>query len=180
MWVRGETQTDIARMFGVDRSVIARHLDRNIVPLIRQSQAIDTRKQLARVEYLYKIAWELFAQSQKPEERITEEYLMTKAAEHGQDTEKLAKRVTTTLHRVGDSTWLDLVKWCLDFFAKCGGMYTTQYAGDQKDAELRVAGISPDQLDQMNMERIAKRVKERREYQEALRAQGIGRDPERK
>ena len=177
MWVRGETQTAIGTALDVDRSVVARHLDRNIIPVIRQSQAIDTRKQLARVEYLYRVAWELFAQSQSPEKRISEEELIARATEHGEETAQLAKRITSKMYRVGDSTWLDLVKWCLDFLAKCGGMYTTQYAGDQKDTELRVAGLTPDQLDEMNMARIARRVKERREYQEALKSQGVDSGP---
>ncbi len=178
-WLRGQSHREIATALGVHHSTIQGHLKNNILPIIQQTRTVDTRKQLARAEHLYKVAWDLFSKSQKPEERISEEVLIKAASEHGEATGELAKRVTSKLYRVGDSTWLDLVKWCLDFFAKCGGMYTTQYAGDQKDAELRVAGITPDQLDRMNMARIAKRVEDRREYQEALRAQGVGRDAER-
>ncbi len=177
-WLRGQSHREIGVALGVAHTTIGHHLKQNIIPIIQQTRSIDTRKQLARVEYLYRVAWDLFSKSQKPEERIIEEELIAAASGHGEETAQLAKRITSKLYRVGDNTWLDLVKWCLDFFAKCGGMYTTQYAGDQKDEELRVAGIAPDQLDHMNMERIAKRVQERREYQEALRAQGIGHDPE--
>ena len=178
-WLRGQSHREIATALGVHHSTIQGHLKNNIIPIIQQSGAIDTRKQLARVEYLYRVAWDLFSKSQKPEKRTSEKELITKASEHGEDTAKLAKRVTTTLYRVGEGHWLDLVKWCLDFFAKCSGMYTAQYAGHQKDVELRVAGISPDAFDKETMEQIARGVKERREYQEALRAQGIGSEAER-
>ena len=157
MWLRGNTQSSIARKLGVSQKSITYHLKNSIQPMWREELNNDLHCELAKVAEIERAAWECFEASQGDEtKKVIKERLMD--ATHNIE---LAERITSTLKREGSPAWMDVIRWCIDFRAKIAGHYApTRMEVD----DFRVAGKPIGDVDKDMMQRLAGLVREREDH----------------
>lgn len=157
LYLRGGTLRNIAEAVDVSKRTIEHHLEHSIKPLWQSELIVNAREQLARVEYLYRIAWERFESSstKNPQDELAMVPFMG---------------IFDKLKRHGEVQWLDVVKWCIDYTAKIGGLYAAKRVRLESSGGLRVAGKTPSEVDAETVGIILERMKQRRSYQEAVAA----------
>ena len=167
MWLSGRTLRQIAAEFGVTRNTVAHHLDRSVRPLWRRRMEDRLSEEIAKIDYLERIAWQKFHQSEHPATKRQ----MKKALTEGGANLEVVEKVMTTIKRTGEAVWLHVVQWCVD----ARGRYLAYEPPKtvKVKAEYRVAGKSPDQVNAEMMARLMERVEQRKRYEKSLRDQGI-------
>ena len=181
LWLQGTSVAQIARTTGFNRKTVTHHIEHTITPLWQREQVVKLEVQLARVEHLYYIAWTMFEKSTEPLTRQTvKDVLFENGVASG-----VIKRVTTTVFRTGEVSWLKTITWCLDHVAKISGLYVQGRArahaepsrpGRQDDYEMRVAGQSPAEFDQETLKMILQEMEKRKNYEEGVKARQIEHD----
>lgn len=114
LYVRGYSQWEIAKEIKVEQSVV--HQDLEAIHSIWQERMVQSfdehkRRELAKVDEIERLAYAEYARSQKPERTKT-----TYEEEVG-DLTKSGKR-TQVKGRLGDSRYLDTLKWCIEMRCK--------------------------------------------------------------
>jgi hypothetical protein len=153
--LRGVSPYKIADVIGVNPDTIYYHLKHSI-PSLRKKIRLDVEDNLALADEMIRTAWDGFAKSQGEEtsEQLEETLLDT----DNPDKLQLSKRVLKTLQRDGNTNWLGVIQWCMDHKAKIGGMYQQDRTNDK---DLRVAGKTPEEVQEELTDRIMKRLAER-------------------
>ncbi len=162
MFARGETLRIIADAVGIHFTTVQHHLKTTVQPLWREGMVVEAHVEMARVGELERTAWRKF-ESCAP---ITREQLRHECDAAGVKG-RLVERIETKISREGDPSWLHVVQWCLDHKAKVGGLYAAAKFQIDHGGEIRVAGMSPTELDEQALAMILAKIKERREYAEA-------------
>jgi len=166
MFLEGVPISRIAERIGVRRQTIQYHLDASIRPLWQESMRSTLADDLAKVGHLERIAWDRFRASQQPE---TRRQIKKALLDEGADPQTIEK-VITKITKTGEVAWLQVVQWCIEHRARVHGHYAPTRHQVDLGGELRVAGMSPDQVDQEMLKRLLVKIEERRRYQAALKA----------
>jgi predicted transcriptional regulator len=166
MFLEGTPITRIAEAIGVTRQTIQYHLDATIRPIWQEKMRSTLADDLAKVGHIERIAWERFHVSQQPETRRQVKKALVDEGADPQVVEKVITKITKT----GEVAWLQVAQWCIEHRAKVHGHYAPTRHQVDMGGELRVAGMSPDQVDKEMIKRLFEKIEERRTYQKALRA----------
>ena len=167
MWLSGRTLRQIAAEFGVTRNTVAHHLDRSVRPLWRRRMEDRLSEEIARIDYVERIAWQKFHESEKPQ---TKRQVKKALVDDGGANLEVVEKVMTKIKRTGEPVWLNLVQWCIDARARYLSYEPPRTIKAQN--EYRVAGKSPDQVNEEMMRRLLERVEQRKRYEESVREQG--------
>ncbi|HWA99415.1 MAG TPA: hypothetical protein VG713_13025 [Pirellulales bacterium] len=161
MYLQGVSLWSIALKFGVTVHAVEHHLNTKIKPAWRERVGNEAFIEMAKVNLLERIAYEQFARSKRKltKETIKQE-LNAKALEDPEKATdpKIVERALQTIKRDGDATWLHIVQWCIDWRSKVGGHYAPERHVISGETELRVAGLSRDDLDHQMLNRLAELI----------------------
>lgn len=126
--LEGQTYLGIAKAHGIDESTVRGHFERTIRPQWAAEIADRLAAEVAKVEYLEQVAWERFHASCEPTttEQLKHELLHAKGRK---PCERLVERAVKTVTTSGVPAWLEIVKWCREWFARVGGWYQTRDEG---------------------------------------------------
>ena len=139
MFLQAVPVSVIAERLSVATNAIHHHLDTTLRPRWRARATERFDEELAKVEYLEQVAWERFHESQKPESHEQLRHALSEPDADGKTADpKLVERVVKTITRTGESCWLDIVRWCRDYFAKVHGFYKSDPLTDTKTADRPV------------------------------------------
>ena len=178
LWLQGTSVSAIARATGFNRKTVDHHIKHTLMPLWQREQVVKVEFELAKVHHLYAVAYKMFNKSTEPLTRQTlKDVLLENGVASG-----MIERVTTTVYRLSDPSWLKIVIWCLDYRAKVCGLYVQGRArarsrtqppqsGQQPDREVLLGGKPVEKFDKEALVKLLKRMDERRGYQESVRAQ---------
>ena len=163
LYLKGKSVSEVARATGFNRKTVDHHLKQTIMPLWQSAQIVELGIELAKVDLLERVAWEMFSKSTEPLERQRVKDVLRK----NEVDSTVIEQVTTTVNRVGEVKWLKIIMWCLDFRAKVGGLYAegnsrASGAGPRPKDEMRCAGMSPEDVDEKMLTRILEGVERRR------------------
>lgn len=162
MWLEGRSTYQIGKAIGCEAPTIVYHIQHSVLPKQRTVWEGRIEEIVLKVEHLYAVSWEQFQRSKKPQ---TMEQLRKKLSEKKADGD-LVERVTRATTRTGEACWLDLVRWCLDWFSKVSGIYAAEKIELQEG--LRVAGKSRAEIDEEVLRYLADRVAERKVHEAAV------------
>jgi|LSQX01.1.fsa_nt_gb hypothetical protein len=147
--------------FGIDESTVRYHLNERIRPLWHERMRSRLAEDLAKVDLLEATAWERF-ESHTPGETHEQ---TEKALLEGGSRLKIVKQATRTVTKTGEIGWLQIVQWCLDFRAGIHAHYAPTRHHVDRGSEMRVAGMSPVEVDQLMLQRLMEKIAERRRQQ---------------
>ena len=164
LWLQNVPTTVIAKEIGVDEKAIRYHLENTIRPMWHDDMRSRLTEDLAKVALIERIAWERF-ESNAPGE-TTEQ--IEKALVGGKGRLRLVKQAVRSVTRTGEMGWLQIIQWCLDFRARIHAHYAPTRTHVDIGGDLRVAGMSPVEVDQAMLKRLMEQIAERRK-QAALR-----------
>lgn len=180
LYVRGKGARKIAQIIGTSLTTVQHHLNFTIKPILRQEGNWDSALQMARAEEVIAIAFEGFDRSLRAASKTREKYgpeksaterlkaKIRKKAPQGLKCNKLLERTLETIERDGDKGWLELVLAAMDFMAKVKGGYAPARLNINQQSELRVAGLSPPELDELMYRRIVELYGERQRHQQLI------------
>ncbi|WP_321377070.1 helix-turn-helix domain-containing protein [Trichococcus shcherbakoviae] len=167
LYLQNRPIREIADRFGVAKGAIDYHLRKTIRPKLWERAEVNREVEYAKVDLLEKIAWERFEESKSPQRKVqiekkslqglpdsTSPNDAVKAADIERDAIKagvdprVVKRVLTRVGRTGETSWLQIVQWCIDWRARIRGDYAAQKHEHQVVAasDLRIAGTTPEQF----------------------------------
>lgn len=160
----------IGERLGLAEGTIRYQLETYIYPLWREKRIENLGDEIAKVEAIEAVAWERFEKSQEPQ---TKEQIEKALAEEGADPDtamQIVKEVSTITQRVGEVSWLSVIQWCIEWRSKVGGYYAPTKHEFRGDGDLRVAGLSTEQIDKAMLDRLRQRVAESRANKKMLEA----------
>lgn len=169
LWLEGVGASEIASVVGCDESTIRYHLDSTIRPQWVEDGRSRVAEDLARVAHLERTAWERF-HANAPGETIEQ---VEQGLLEGGNKLRIIKKATRTVSKTGETAWLDIVRWCIEFRAKIFAHYAPTRHHIDHGGELRVAGMTPSEVDQAMLKRLFEQIEERRKHQASL---GTGRN----
>ena len=160
LWLRGVSVTELSTKFGVTHGRISQIITEYQSLLISEN----TRGRdaiLAELAMVRAVAWEKLDQSAEPitEHRVEELFaLIDKRKEREAITRKVVQLVR---HRTGESQWLDVIRWAVDFECRITGIFNSQPLNPESG--LRYAGSDPEAIDDAMVRRMAEAIVKRRE-----------------
>ena len=163
-WLRGESSRSIGEKIGVHESTVRHHLKTKILPVWESDLRADLAEELARIAQLESAAWACF-DSTAPTEKI--ESVKSRLLEGGAPA-GIVERVVTRIHKAHRLEFLTLVKWCIERRLKIFGHYERANSEFVRQNEFRVAGKTPGEVNEAMLERVARLIQERREYEKAM------------
>lgn len=169
MWLKGRSQVDIARTFGIDEKAVRYHLQNHIRPMWHDQMRSRLDEDLAKVALLEATAWERF-HSQAPGETHEQIEKALRECKGGQSRLRIVKQAVRSVTRTGESAWLQIIQWCLDFRARIHAHYAPVKTHIDLGGDLRVAGMGPAEVDQVMLQRLMEQIELRRKNQAALMA----------
>ncbi len=161
LWLEGVSPRKIGEAVGADRMSVLHHLERSIRPLWHEQMRSMLDVDLAKVALLEKVAWERF-HAKAPAESIEQIEKTLTAGKSGRSRLKITKQAVRSITRTGDSAWLQVIQWCLDFRARIHGHYAPTRSHVDIGGDLRVAGKSPSEVDEEMLDRLLTQIQERR------------------
>lgn len=124
LYLRGMTQWEIARQFGVNQSTVSRDLEvlqaewmKSAVTDLGEQKA----KELARIDGLERVAWEAWERSCKDEETLHAETTKGRAGKDGPAPD-LTRTSKTVKGQAGNPRFLERVEWCIATRLKLFGL----------------------------------------------------------
>lgn len=168
LWLQGVRLSEIALKFEVDRTTIRHYLDNHLRPAWQESVRADLAADLARVRLLESVAWSRF-ESSAPAETVEQ---IERGLVAGKGKLRIIKRALRSITKTGDAAWLDVIKWCLEYRMRVHGYAAPARHHVDLGGELRVAGMSPTQVDTAMLTRLHEQILERRRLHP-----GLGGDP---
>ena len=164
LWLEGRSKREIAREIGVDESTIRYHLTNHIQPIWEEKMRSRLAEDLAKVAHLERTAWERF-HAHSPAETVEQ---VEQALLEGGNRLKIVKKATKSVTKMGEVVWLQVVQWCLEFRARIHAHYAPTRHHVDHGGELRVAGMTPSEVDQKMIQKLFEQIKERQKYNESL------------
>lgn len=175
LYVRGQGARKIAKAIGIALSTAQYHLDHTVKPMIRAEAVMDTGLQLARAEEIISICFEGFDRSLRPATKKREKYgiekikaKIRKKAPAALKKDRLLEKTLETIERDGDKGWLELVLHAMDYVTRVKGGYAPSQLRIRQESELRIAGLSPEQLDEFMLRRLEQLRSERTQHASLL------------
>lgn len=175
LYLRGKSERQIGQIFGLALSTVQHHLNHTIKPLWRNRVQWDAAIELERADEVIRLAMEGFDRSLRTARKLREKYgveeikaKVKKKAPKAANKRQLVERTLERIKRDGDRGWLELVHLMMDFKAKVKGGYAPARLNISQQSELRVAGMSPAQLDQVMLARAAELIVERQRHQKLI------------
>ena len=169
-WLQGRTASAIGREIGIDEKAVRYHMETFIRPLWHEKLVAMKGQELAKIDLLESTAWDRFLDAAPGEIVENIERALTEDGNRLRVIKKVMRQVT----KVGDSAWLDLVKWCIDWRSKVFGYYAPTRHQIDTGSELRVAGKTPNEVDEAMFDRLVAKIAERRKYAAAVEQQQFG------
>lgn len=162
-WLRGTAVEMIASAIPCDPKTVWHHINRTIRPLWRNQLDQSLVDELAKIQAIERIAWQHFDKS----ESVLTEQTLREAVERdiaggiksGEslfdgvgDGLQIVERITKKVKKLANPTWLSVIQWCIELRLKVGGHLSG--AKLENEHSLRVAGMSPEQLDKKMLGRL--------------------------
>ncbi len=170
MWLQGVSMTKIGHELGIDRKTVAHHLNTTIRPQWREDSRSRLHEDLAKVGLIERTAWERF-ESQTPAETVEDvEKGLRESKKTGRVSLRIIKQASKSVKRPGQTAWLQVIQWCIEFRAKIHAHYAPTRHHVEHGGEMRVAGMTPSEVDNVMLERLMEQILERRKHQAALDA----------
>jgi len=166
-WLQQVSEGKIAERFGISRATVRYHIERTIRPLWHDRMRARLAEDLAKVALIERTAWERFESAEPGETWETIE----KALLDGGRKSRLVRQAVSKVTKTGDVAWLQVVQWCLDYRARVHAHYAPVRHKVDMGGDLRVAGKSPTEVDEMMLQRLLEKIAERRRYRQG---QGMG------
>jgi hypothetical protein len=163
-WMEGVSQYQIAKRLQCTPETVHYHLIKSVLPEQRTIWEARREEVIAKVDHLYSTAWTEYRKSQTPQRSVEVRRQLGEQGTPGQLVEKVVKAV----QRNGEVNYLDLVRWCLDWYSKTGGYYRAERI--EIETEFRVAGKTRAQVDAEMLAHLHERIKARKEHEEAMQA----------
>lgn len=159
MKLRHRPAPEIAELLGVDEKTVRHHYEHTIRPSFRHVLNRTAEEEMARIDEIERIAWECFDKSLEPQTRETIKTGLIEGLK-GNSKSKAKKlgtieSVLTTIHTNGDTSWINVIQWCVEERCKIKGHYAAQRLQINHGGEIRVAGKSREDLDRELHQRIA-------------------------
>jgi hypothetical protein len=181
LWLQGKSSRVIGQFIGLSDSTVDHHLNATIKPTWRKAIASDARIEEARADLIIKMAFEgcerslrdrgeerqKQVQRRKPAEKAAGKRLKA-AAKGNERLEHLVEKTLIRAARDGEIGWLQLVLDAMDFKAKVAGLYAPARHTMHVESELRVAGLTPEELDEKMLKRAADLILERQRHAQIL------------
>lgn len=158
LYLQGWSVTELAARFGVDRKTIDHHLEHAIRPEWQAVCRGDIHEEYARVQMLYRFAWEQMKRSLDPQTKEQLTHAFAEAEGSGVDP-KLVEKVITKIEREGSTNWAGVIRWCIEWHSKVQGLFRPQNI-NLDVTNFRVAGIAREDLDQAMLAKVAEMVKQ--------------------
>lgn len=175
LYVRGKGVRVIAQLIGATPNAVQHQLTHTVKPMIRAEAVMDTGLQLARAEEIISICFEGFDRSLRPASKSREKYnvekikaKIKKTAPKALKVGKLLERTLETIERDGDKGWLELVLHAMDYITRVKGGYAPAQLRVHQQSEMRIAGLSPEQLDECMLRRLEQLRAERTQHAHLL------------
>jgi hypothetical protein len=178
LWLKGKSSYEIGLAIGVAKNAVDHHLEHVIRPAWRKSLGLEAKILEARSELLIRLFFQGYERSlrdkgeerQKQVQRKRDDTAAKamKAAKGDARLEQLVERTVTRGARDGDKGWLLGVLDVMDFQAKLAGLYAPSRHSMHVESELRVAGLTPAELDEKMLRRAAELIVERQRHQQIL------------
>lgn len=168
LFLQGRTRLEIAVEIDVAEGTVSHHLDATIKPLWRNSIQWDAAIEVARADEIIRLAFEGYHRSVRDKLEEREKQRARKAAKGNEAMEQIVEKALVKSARDGDKGWLELVLAAMDFKAKVKGGYAPKRLNVKLDGELRVAGMTPEQVEQQMLGRIAELITERRAHRQII------------
>ncbi len=163
-WLKGWGTIRIGQEYGIDPTTVRHHLDKTVRPQWHEEMRSRLAEDMAKVDLVERTAWERFHAAEPGETREVVE----KALLEGGSKPQIIKQVKSAVTKTGEVAWIQVIQWCLDFRARIHAHYAPTRHKVDLGSELRVAGLTPDQVDQAMLKRLMETIEERRKYQQAL------------
>jgi hypothetical protein len=164
LWLQQVSETKIAAEMEIDRKTVHYHLESTIWPLWRENMRSKLAVDLAKVGLIEKVAWARFDSLEPAETHEVIEQSLLENGTEPQTVKNIIRRVT----RNGEVSWLHVIQWCLEFRAKIHGHFAPTRHHVDNGGELRVAGMTPTEVDTKMLKRLMEQIVERRKRQQAL------------
>ena len=124
LYLKGQTQAQIATQFGVSQVTISRDLAYIQNEWVKQSMALVTvqkAKELAKIDHLERTYWRQYAASLEPLRKV-----VRTAVNGPNNTPTTVSIVTTTTERLGSMSALNGVQWCIEQRCKIMGIASSK------------------------------------------------------
>lgn len=174
-FLRGKSARQIALAIEVTENAVRHHLERTLKPLWRNSIQFDASIEIARADEVICLAFEGYDRSLRPSAKNRQKYSaeqikakIKRKSPQGANKERLVERTLETIERDGDKGWLELVHLMMDFKARVKGGYAPAQLRVHQQSEMRIAGLSPVQLDELMYRRIVDLAAERQQHAQLL------------
>ncbi|MCP4535796.1 MAG: hypothetical protein GY832_01455 [Chloroflexi bacterium] len=163
MYLKGATKMDIAREVGVDRKTVTKHLEERVKPAWKEEQIVSVTEDLARISMIERMAWDRFEKSCSPQTKKVIKQALVDGVGKLRIVEKILSQAKTT----GETHWVNVIQWCIEFRAKVGGYYAASKLDINHGGELRVAGMTPGEVDEAMLTRLVAGVEKRKRFSDA-------------
>jgi len=160
--IRCRSVAPIAKELGVHPSTLQEHVDRHLRPAWRAKLRRGAEVELAKIDYMERIAWERMDRDEPVESRRT----LTEGLREGGADLELVQRVNTSLKRRSAASWVAVIQWAIELRCKLLGHYSASKVKVEEKEEFRVAGMSTDELDAKMMKKLLTKIEEKRRERE--------------
>jgi len=169
MYLKCESKLSIARETGLDYKTVTKHLEERVKPAWKKEQIVSSTEDLARVSMVERLAWRKFKESCSPQAKKVIKQALLEDGNKLQIVEKIMSETKVT----GEAQWVDIIKWCIEFRAKIGGYYAASKVDITHGGELRIAGMTPTEVDQEMLARLVEAVEKRKRFSDAQLEVGL-------
>jgi len=158
LWLQGKTLSEMEAATGIPRSTLQRFVATVLRPQANAAGVRHMGELLAEMQMLRAFAWEQLQAAGKPQQRITEKTIPTAAKAAGRSKKAAAalvvafQRIVQTYPNQSARNWAQVIEWCIEQECRLAGYYR-QPSGSPV-GEFRVAGSTPDQINEKMLKRL--------------------------
>lgn len=172
-FLRGEPVNAIAKQYECDRKTLYKLINERIRPLWREMATRPKDDMMAEIAEVKRVAWKGYQDTFLGITEETVEEALAEAVKGGKVSMGIVKKVTRKLANTTAAAWLGVIQWCLDFEAKVHGHYAPTRSHLQIDGNFRVAGATPNAVNEEMGQRLIERLAASRARAAELKSLGI-------
>ncbi len=172
-WLRAEPASSIAKIYQVAPKTIYRLVNERLRPLWREMANRPKEALMAEIQEIRRVSWKGYQDTFLGLTEESCEEVLAAATKGGKVSLGLAKRVTRKLPNNTATAWLAVIQWCADFEAKIHGHYAPAKSHLTIEGNFRVAGASPDSVNQEMGKQLIERLEASRNRAIELKTLGI-------
>lgn len=129
LWLQCWSYEEIADKLRIAKQTVQHHIAHNIRPQWRVDLTDRFELEAAKIDHLERIAWRHFELSKRPERHKQIEDAINRETKLPEPT---LKRLRKVIRRNADPNWLDVVRYCRDWWMRVGGYAQADPLGDRK------------------------------------------------